>query len=263
LRNTTPVLAALLLVGCVGSSEPDALELLFSGQTTILDLTHSVSAEAPYWPGPESSPFTHDTIRAHPDGRPSMAAYSVPEHYGTHLDAPIHSAPGLASVDQLLPTQLFGPAAVIDITAQVRENPDYALSMNDVRDWESRNGLIPDGAIVLVRTGWSDFWEQPERYYGADEDGLLHFPGLSAAAATLLNVERDVSGVGIDSGSVDPGSSADFAAHGILNGGGAFHLENLANLAALPERGAYLVVAPIKIAGGSGGQVRVFGIIPD
>ena len=73
---------------------------------------------------------------------------------------------------------------------------------------------------------------------------------------------RDIAGIGIDTGSVDAGNARGFPVHGVVNGSGAFHLENLADLGALPESGAYLVVAPIKIQGGSGGQVRVFAVIP-
>ena len=67
---------------------------------------------------------------------------------------------------------------------------------------------------------------------------------------------------GIDDGSVDYGLSQDYAVHGIVNGAGKYHLENLADLGRLPATGAYLVVAPIKLEGGSGGQVRVFAILP-
>mgnify|MGYP001812527395 CR=1 FL=1 len=74
--------------------------------------------------------------------------------------------------------------------------------------------------------------------------------------------ERDVAGIGIDTGSVDPGAADGFPAHGTANGSGAFHLENVANLDAVPEFGAHLIVAPIKIEGGSGGQVRIFAVLP-
>jgi kynurenine formamidase len=68
--------------------------------------------------------------------------------------------------------------------------------------------------------------------------------------------------VGVDTGSVDPGNAQGFPAHGVVNGSGRFHLENLADMSRLPESGAYLIVAPIKIQGGSGGQVRVFAVLP-
>ena len=89
----------------------------------------------------------------------------------------------------------------------------------------------------------------------------MHFPGFSLAAAKLL-IERKVSGLGCDTMSIDNGASGDFAVHHLALGAGLYHLENLADLSGLPETGAFLVVAPIKLEGGSGGPVRVFALLP-
>ena len=79
-------------------------------------------------------------------------------------------------------------------------------------------------------------------------------------AAQLL-IERKASGLGCDTMSVEFGATADFALHRLTLGSGLYHLENLANLSEVPESGAHLVVAPIKLEGGSGGAVRVFAIL--
>ena len=62
--------------------------------------------------------------------------------------------------------------------------------------------------------------------------------------------------------SVDPGDSKDYEVHHLALGSDLFQLENLANVDALPESGAWLIVAPIKLEGGSGGPCRVFAIVP-
>lgn len=89
----------------------------------------------------------------------------------------------------------------------------------------------------------------------------MHFPGFSSGAAKLL-IERKVSGLGCDTMSIDYGASGDFAVHHLALGAGLYHLENLADLTELPESGAFLIAAPIKLEGGSGGPVRVFAILP-
>ena len=251
---------ALWVAGCSPAPEAsvDTLAALFADEVTVVDLTHAVSADAPYWPGPPRSPFTHDTLSAHEDGAPRMASYAAPEHFGTHFDAPVHGGMGLASVDRVPTPELFGPAVVIDVTAQAGADEDYAVTVDDARAWEA----IPDGAIVLMRSGWPARWEQGAPYYNQGDDRRLHFPGFGEDAARYLVEECDIAGIGVDTGSVDPGNATGFATHGIVNGSGRFHLENLADLNALPQSGAYLIVAPIKIEGGSGEQVRVFAVVP-
>ena len=192
-----------------------------------------------------------------------MAAYATPEHFGTHFDAPVHGGMGLASVDHVPTADLFGPAVVIDVTTRALQNDDYAVTAQDLLAWEAEHGPIPAGAIVLMRSGWATRWDQGESYYNVGADGGLHFPGFGVDAASFLVDERDIAGIGVDTGSVDPGDADGFPVHGIVNGSGRFHLENLADLSALPEEGSYLIVAPIKIEGGSGGQVRVFAVVPE
>lgn len=191
-----------------------------------------------------------------------MAAYFTPEHHGTHLDAPIHFGDGLASVDELTAAELFGRVALVDVQAQVEEDPDYQVSRADIEAWEETFGPLPEGAVVLARTGWAQRWVSPERYTNVDPQGTLHFPGFGADAARFLTEERSIKGVGIDTPSVDPGDAEGFPVHGIVNGAGLYQLENLADLGAVPETGAILIVAPIKIEGGSGGQVRVWALVP-
>lgn len=263
-RPTALCLTAAALAACSPAPEagPDRLELLFADGMTVVDLTHAISANAPYWPGPDESPFIHDTLRANTDGSPAMAAYAMPEHFGTHFDAPSHGGAGLPSVDDISASELFGPAVVVDVTERVATDTDYALSRADLEAWEAAHGPIPNRAIVLMRSGWPSRWNEDDAYYNQGDDGRLHFPGFAEDAARFLVTERDIAGIGVDTGSVDPGAADGFPVHGVVNGAGRFHLENLADLSALPESGAYLVVAPIKIEGGSGGQVRVFAVVP-
>jgi kynurenine formamidase len=182
------------------------------------------------------------------------------EHYGTHLDAPVHFPPGKMTVDEIPPRKLFGPAVVLDARAESAKDADYRVTAAHVEEWEKRNGRIPEGAIVLLRTGWASRWPDATRYRNQDEQGRMHFPGYSVEAAKLL-VGRKVSGLGCDTLSIDYGASEDFAVHRVVLGAGLYQLENLADLSEVPEAGAFLVVAPIKLEGGSGGAVRVFALL--
>jgi len=226
----------------------------------IVDLSYAIHGKLPRWPGDRRVFEAKTNATVEKKGYYTRSFWML-EHYGTHVDAPAHFPPGKKTVDQIPPEKLLGPAVVIDVRKEARKNADYRLAMASVARWEKRHGRIPRGAIVLLRTGWASRWPNEKRYRNMDARGVMHSPGFSVEAVRLF-IRRKVSGIGIDTMSVDYGASHDFEVHMLSQGAGLYHVENLANLAALPESGAFLIVAPIKLAGGSGGPARVFAILP-
>ena len=231
-----------------------------SGKTRVLDLSYAINDKLVPWPGDERWFEAKINASVEKSGYFTRSFWML-EHYGTHLDAPAHFPPGKATVDQIPARQLFGPAVVLDVRAEGAKDADYQLPAAPVEEWEKRHGRTPSGAIVLLRTGWASRWPDAQKYRNMDAQERMHFPGFSIEAAKLL-IERKVSGLGCDTMSVDYGASEDFAVHHLTLGSGLYHLENLADLSALPESGAFLVVAPIKLEGGSGGPARVFALLP-
>ena len=73
--------------------------------------------------------------------------------------------------------------------------------------------------------------------------------------------ERHAGAIGVDTASIDYGQSKDFIVHQIANGANVPGLENIANLDRLPPRGAWAIALPMKIAGGSGGPLRIVAIL--
>ena len=133
----------------------------------------------------------------------------------------------------------------------------------NLQAWERAHGSMPEHALVLMRSGWDERWSDEARYRNADAKGVMHFPGFSAAAiAWLLEHHPSFVGVGVDTLSTDAGARAGFAAHKELLGAGKYAIENLAALGALPPRGATVLVAPLKLAGGSGAPARVLADLP-
>ncbi len=236
------------------------LEGISSGKTRVLDLSYAISEKLVPWPGDEKWFEAKVNATVEKNGYFTRSFWML-EHYGTHLDAPAHFPPGKTTVDQIPVKQFFGPAVVLDVRAEGAKDADYQLPAARVEEWEKRHGRIREGAIVLLRTGWASRWPDAQKYRNQDAQGKMHFPGISMEAAKLL-IERKVSGLGCDTMSIDYGASSDFAVHHLALGVGLYHLENLADLSELPEAGAFLVVAPIKLEGGSGGPVRVFAILP-
>lgn len=257
-----PLFLAVALAALQSTPPPSGatLEGIPTGRTRVVDLSYAISEKLVPWPG--DTRFFEAQTNATPekDGYFTRSFWML-EHFGTHMDAPIHFKPGGLTVDRIPPQRLFGPAVVIDVRATAEKNPDCRLAAADVLAWEKRNGRIPAGAVVLLRTGWAARSGDAKRYRDMDDKGTMHFPGFSVEAAKLL-IERKVSGLGIDTLSVDYGASKEFEVHKLSHGAGLYHLENLADLSALPESGAFLVVAPIKLEGGSGGPCRVFAVLP-
>jgi kynurenine formamidase len=233
---------------------------IVSGKTRVLDLAYAISDKLVPWPGDERWFEARVNASVERDGYFTRSFWML-ELYGTHLDAPMHFPPGPTPVDKIPPRQLFGPAVVVDVQREGAANPDYQLPARAILEWEKRYDKIPQGAIVLLRTGWAARWPDARRYCNQDSAGRMHFPGFSAEAVQEL-IKRRINGLGCDTMSVDFGASSDFAVHRLALGAGLYHLENLPDLSELPEAGAFLVVAPIKLEGGSGGPVRVFALLP-
>lgn len=234
-------------------------EELSSGKIRVLDLSYAINDKLVPWPGDEKWFEAKVNASVERNGYFTRSFWML-EHYGTHLDAPAHFPPGKATVDQIPTKQLFGPAVVLDVRAEGAKDADYQVPPARVEEWERRHGRIPAGAIVLLRTGWASRWPDAKKYRNQDAQGRMHFPGFSIEAVKLL-IERKISGLGCDTMSVEFGASEDFAVHHLTLGSGLYHLENLADLSGLPEAGAFLVVAPIKLEGGSGGPVRAFALL--
>ena len=237
----------------------DLLANISSGKTRVLDLSYAINDRLVPWPGDTRWFEAQVNSTVEKNGYFTRSFWML-EHYGTHLDAPIHFPPGKVTVDKIPTKQLFGPAVVVDVRADAAKDADFLLSPGRIEDWEKRHGRVPEGAIVLLRTGWAERWPDARRYRNQDGEGRMHFPGFSVEAVNVL-IERKVSGLGCDTLSADYGASADFAVHHLALGAGLYQLENLADLSEVPEVGAFLIVAPIKLEGGSGGAVRVFALV--
>jgi len=234
--------------------------------TRMVDLTHPFDEKTPYWPTATTGFELKTVSKGKTPGGWFYSAYSfcAPEHGGTHLDAPVHFAEAGKTADQVPLSQLVAPGVVIDVSARTAGDPDYRLTVADVRAWEGAHGALPAGAIVLLRTGWSARWPDRKRYLGDDTPGdasHLHFPSYGKEAAELLVRERKVAALGVDTASIDHGASADFAVHQVAAAANVPGLENLDRLDELPATGAWIVALPMKIGGGSGGPLRVIALL--
>ena len=231
-----------------------------SGFTGVLDLTHAVSSTTPTYELRQKPAIRAKTAATLEKLGYSTRESSLPEHLDTHIDAPAHFADGLWTVNKIPAERLVAPLAVLDVRANAEKNPDYQVSIDDIAAWEKINGQIPQGAVVIAHTGWESHWNSVKDYRNADTKGVMHFPGYSLEAARFLVEGRNAVGLGIDTLSIDSGPSKDFPVHKYTLSHSLYHLENVANLSPVPQAGAMVVVAPMKLEGGSGGPVRILAL---
>ena len=256
-----------LLSACESTSDrPDAIAEFRRGE--IVDLSHAYDADAIFWPTAEAFRLDKVADGVTPAGYYYAANnFFTSEHGGTHIDAPVHFAEGRQTVDEIPLEKLVGFAVVIDVTAAATADADHQISVQDFERWEQEHGQIPADAIVLLRTGFARHWPDAARYLGTAERGevavaKLRFPGLHPDAARWLVANRPISAIGIDTASIDYGQSTLYESHRVLYEQNIPAFENLASLDRLPPIGATVVALPMKIKGGSGGPLRIVGIVP-
>ena len=263
--NGLVVLGLLASAGC--SADHPRLDHPALEHSRLIDLTHAFGADTIVWP------TEHDfrLVVQHEGETPGGYYYAsnrleMAEHGGTHIDAPIHFSRNGQTLDEIPIEHLVGAGVRIDVSAECARDRDYRITVQDFERWEAAHGRIPDRAILLLDTGFARFWPSRQDYLGTTLRGpegtrALHFPGVHPDAATWLVRERRIKAVGIDTASIDYGQSTHFEAHVALLSQNVPAFENLADLRALPNMGFQVIALPMKIAGGTGGPLRVIAVL--
>lgn len=233
----------------------------------IVDLSHAFDAQTIYWPTEDGFQLIRGPYGVTEKGYfYSANRFLAAEHGGTHIDAPIHFFQNRKSVDQIPLEQLIGEAVVVDVTEACRTNRDYLIGVDDLRRWEDAHQRQLVDVIVLLRTGFDGHWPDRQQYLGTTQLGpeavaQLRFPGLDPVAARWLVEHRSIKAIGIDTASIDYGQSQQFKSHVLLCENSVPVFENLAHLDGLPTSGFAVVALPMKIAGGSGGPLRIVALV--
>nr|VFJ93891.1 MAG: Kynurenine formamidase [Candidatus Kentron sp. H]VFJ94677.1 MAG: Kynurenine formamidase [Candidatus Kentron sp. H]VFK01197.1 MAG: Kynurenine formamidase [Candidatus Kentron sp. H] len=255
MKTIALIISSLFIFTCALAENPDTG---FTA-TKVIDLTHPLHEGVPYYPG--GVPFRMEQLADYKQDGYRLHKFTMGENTGTHVDAPAHFIEGNRSIDEIPLNRLVAPIVLIDARAQSRAHSDYRLSVRDIEDWEAGNGQIPTGSLVVMNTGWYEKFHSMAQYVNMDKDNVMHFPGYSPEAARVL-LQRDVAGIGIDTLSLDYGKSTDFPVHVLMLKANKYQIENMANLDALPEKGATAVIGVLPVQGGSQAQARILAFLP-
>ena len=219
----------------------------------IIDLTHTLAENSPSWGG--NCGFKNQVKLDYSDC-PSEFKFRVQQikmhaGIGTHMDAPAHCIPGGETIDEIPLSNLIAPCVVIDVSEHIRER--YSVSCDDIKLFEKKYGRIIPHSFVMIRTGWEQFWDQPEKYRNNHI-----FPSVLGEAAQFL-LDREVVGLGIDTLSPDRPENG-FPVHTLFLGAGKYIIENAANLKNLPPINSFILSLPLKTKGGTEAPMRLIGL---
>lgn len=235
----------------------------------FVDLTHAFAPGIPHWPGFNGEKRT--TLYYYDEGVGTQGfgffaqEYTLPGQWGTHVDPPAHFFKGKRFVDEITLQEMLLPLVVIDVSQKAAENPDYQITMDDIRAWEAKYGQIPANAFVAMRTDWSKRWPDAAKMRNADSQGVAHYPGWSQDVLKYLYEERKITASGHETTDTDPGISTtkdDYSLESYILSLNKYQIELLANLDQVPAYGAIVCVTFPKPQKGTGFPARVFAILP-
>jgi kynurenine formamidase len=256
------IAASLLLPGL---ARADGLWELYTTLQTHkwVDLTHPFDTDIPHWKG--FDPMTRKVIYDYDKDGFRAELFCHVGQWGTHLDPPVHFHKGARTADKIPVKQMLLPLVVIDVHRQVAKNPDFVLTLKDVKAWEAKHGAIPKGAFVAMRTDWSKRWPNDAAMQNRDAKGVAHYPGWSMPVLKLLYEQRHIAASGHETTDTDGGINAtkdDYSMESYVLGTNHYQIEMLADLDKVPEYGALVMVSFPKPAQGCGFPARVIAIVP-
>ena len=119
----------------------------------------------------------------------------------------------------------------------------------------------------MFNTGLGNVWPDAIKYTGTNKKGNegvaeLQFAAIHKDTATFLSERRSIKAVGIDTMGFDNSIQPKRMSHQIFFAHDIPGVENVANLDALPAKGAYLIGLPMKIKGGSAAPIRLIAFVP-
>ncbi len=222
----------------------------------VVDLTHTYDDKFPTYDG-KPGIIAEKIVDFKKDGY-NIYKLTIFEHTGTHIDAPLHFTEAGTSVADLEPQNLVCPLCVIDIKNKAKDDANAMVTKADIEAWVSANGEIPKGACVAMNSGWAA--KIADASFRNTPDGKLAFPGFAKEATEML-AEMGVASIAVDTLSLDPGNSQDFAVHYSWLPSGRYGIENMNNLDLVPAKGATIFVGAPKHRGGTGGPARVMATV--
>lgn len=232
-----------------------------------VELSHSLNNDSPYWSGiPDGSVELAKTVWdwGKPELECLIQTFKFPGQFGTHIDFPGHFAKGKDLSAKYDVHDLIFPLVIVDISKQAKENPRYAVTVEDIKAYEAQYGPIPDGAFVALRSDWSKKWPDMDAVSGIDEKGRENAPGWSLEALEYIYKVRNAAANGHETLDTDSSAVAeeheDLICERYVLEHEKLQVELLTNLDQVSPAGAVVIVSYPRIEGATGLPARVWAV---
>jgi len=233
-----------------------------------VELSHRMNNDSPYWSGiPEGAAELGNVIFdwGNPMLECQIQQFKFPGQYGTHVDFPAHFVKGGVTAESFTMKDAAFPLCVIDISEKAKADCHYAVTVDDVKEYDAKYGEIPEGAFVALRTDWYKNWPDMAAMSGTDEEGGDNIPGWSLPALQYIYEVRKAAGSGHETLDTDASAEAvkanDLACERYVLSRGKLQIEVLCNLDQVPAAGSILLASWPNFEGANGLPCRVVAIV--
>lgn len=264
-------LASLSLAVASASAADQGLWTVYNDylkSAKYIDLTHTIGPKIPVWAGFGAQKFApakasidieHFATKGQvftyeKNGFEANSYVLSTDQLGTQLDPPAHWAPEYPSIDELPATYAIRPLVVIPMEDKVAKDFGYQLQVSDIKEFEAKNGKIPEGSVVFIRSGWSRTWPDPKLAT------TFPFPGISLDALKFLHLQRKILFHGHEP--LDTDTTPNLEGEYWLMHHGYTQAEGVTNLDKVAETGCLVAIGFPKFKGGLGGYARYIAICP-
>ena len=205
----------------------------------ILDLSHKIEDGMPIYPGTPKVNIT-SLASVEKDGF-AVKNLHLSSHIGTHMDAPAHMIESGKTLDQFLLSKFSGSACIIPFSNDDIDGQDKQEYLSQFED------IIKECDFIILHTKWSEKW--------GTEEYFSNFPALDGKSAEYL-ASFYLSGIGIDTISIDVYNSQNYEAHHALLNSEMVIIENLCYLDQIRSQRFKFSAFPLLITDSDGSPVR-------
>lgn len=232
-----------------------------------VNLTHDITKEMPLYQAFE--PLVPNQITTIEETGSDNRTYTLATSHGTHTDSPSHFVEGARNFEDISLKERVLPLYVIHIEDKVKEDNGYAVTVDDIKDWEAEHGEIPEGSFVALSTGWYHKAIDQETFENRNADGVEVTPGWSIPALEYLSRTRGVTAIGHETLNTDSGVEAaasnaelPLPAQRYWLSENKYQVEMLKNLDKIHATGSVVFVTLPHVTGAPAFPSEIFAIVP-